>query len=127
MSLEQLANIEVTSVSRHAERLSDAPASIYVITADNPAGKWSEPHLVEAGKGLIDPCPFWDDDGRAWLAFRHRSEAIVETGGDASGTHRRVVAANIEIAAGFALAAECRTPDIPPRRRRGSRRQLKKM
>jgi iron complex outermembrane receptor protein len=35
LSLEQLANIEVTSVSRHAERLSDAPASIYVITNDD--------------------------------------------------------------------------------------------
>ena len=23
--------------------------------------------MVEAGKGLIDPCPFWDDDGRGWL------------------------------------------------------------
>jgi iron complex outermembrane recepter protein len=35
LSLEQLANIEVTSVSRRAERLSDAPASIYVITNDD--------------------------------------------------------------------------------------------
>jgi iron complex outermembrane receptor protein len=35
LSLEQLANIEVTSVSRRAERLSDAPASIYVITNED--------------------------------------------------------------------------------------------
>ena len=35
LSLEQLANIEVTSVSRRSERLSDAPASIYVITNDD--------------------------------------------------------------------------------------------
>jgi len=35
LSLEQLANIEVTSVSRRAERLADAPASIYVITNDD--------------------------------------------------------------------------------------------
>jgi iron complex outermembrane receptor protein len=35
LSLEQLANIEVTSVSRHSERLSDAAASIYVITNDD--------------------------------------------------------------------------------------------
>ncbi|HSY19362.1 MAG TPA: glycoside hydrolase 43 family protein [Candidatus Acidoferrales bacterium] len=40
---------------------------IYLVTADHPAGKWSEPHLVQAGKGLIDPCPLWDDDGRAYL------------------------------------------------------------
>jgi iron complex outermembrane receptor protein len=35
LSLEQLSNIEVTSVSRRAERLQDAAASIYVITADD--------------------------------------------------------------------------------------------
>jgi iron complex outermembrane recepter protein len=35
LDLEQLANIEVTSVSRRAERLADAPASIYVITNDD--------------------------------------------------------------------------------------------
>jgi beta-xylosidase len=40
---------------------------IYVTTAANPAREWSEPHLVQAGKGLIDPCPFWDDDGNAYL------------------------------------------------------------
>lgn len=35
LSLEQLANIEITSVSRRAESLADAPASIYVITNDD--------------------------------------------------------------------------------------------
>jgi beta-xylosidase len=40
---------------------------IYLVTAENPAGTWSEPHLVQAGKGLIDPCPLWDDDGQAYL------------------------------------------------------------
>ncbi len=35
LSLEQLSNIEVTSVSGRAESLQDAPASIYVITADD--------------------------------------------------------------------------------------------
>jgi iron complex outermembrane receptor protein len=35
LSLEQLANIEVTSVSRRSERLSDAAASIFVITNDD--------------------------------------------------------------------------------------------
>src|SRR5258706_14072387 len=33
LSLEQLANLEVTSVSKKAERLADAAASIFVITA----------------------------------------------------------------------------------------------
>jgi iron complex outermembrane receptor protein len=35
MSLEDLANIEVTSVSKRAQSLSDAPASIYVITSND--------------------------------------------------------------------------------------------
>ena len=44
---------------------------IYVVTAENPAGTWSQPHLVQAGKGLIDPCPLWDDDGRAYLVHAY--------------------------------------------------------
>jgi len=43
----------------------------YVVTAENPAGPWSEPHLVQAGKGLIDPCPLWDDDGQAYLVHAY--------------------------------------------------------
>ncbi len=34
MSLEQLSNVEVTSVSKSTQRLSSAPASIYVITRE---------------------------------------------------------------------------------------------
>jgi beta-xylosidase len=40
---------------------------IYVTTADDPRAQWSEPHLLLEGKGLIDPCPLWDDDGRAYM------------------------------------------------------------
>jgi beta-xylosidase len=45
----------------------DPDFGIYVITATNPAGPWSEPLLLKAGKGLIDPCPLWDDDGQAYF------------------------------------------------------------
>jgi beta-xylosidase len=44
---------------------------IYVTTATDPAGAWSEPHLLQAGKGLIDPCPLWDDDGQAYLVHAY--------------------------------------------------------
>ncbi len=44
---------------------------IYLTTADDPAGKWSEPHLVQEAKGWIDPCPFWDEDGQAYLAHAY--------------------------------------------------------
>lgn len=45
----------------------DPDFGIYVVTADDPRGTWSEPVLVKAGKGLIDPCPLWDDDGQNYL------------------------------------------------------------
>jgi iron complex outermembrane receptor protein len=35
LSIEELGNIQITSVSRHAERLADAPASIFVITGED--------------------------------------------------------------------------------------------
>ncbi|GAB3941138.1 glycoside hydrolase 43 family protein [Spirosoma harenae] len=45
----------------------DPDFGIYVIKAKNPAGPWSTPILVEGGKGLIDPCPLWDDNGQVYL------------------------------------------------------------
>jgi beta-xylosidase len=52
---------------------------IYVTTAADPAGKWSEPHLLLEGKGLIDPCPLWDDDGKAYLVHAYaRSRAGIK-------------------------------------------------
>lgn len=40
---------------------------IYVSHTDDPLGEWSEPYCLKTAPGWIDPCPFWDDDGRAWL------------------------------------------------------------
>jgi beta-xylosidase len=45
----------------------DPDFGVYVMTARNFAGPWSVPHLLLAGKGIIDPAPLWDDDGKAWL------------------------------------------------------------
>jgi beta-xylosidase len=44
---------------------------IYVTTAKRPAGPWTKPHLLQEGKGLIDPCPLWDDDGKAYLVHAY--------------------------------------------------------
>ncbi len=44
---------------------------IYVTTATQPAGEWSKPRLLQAGKGLIDPCPLWDDNGKAFLVHAY--------------------------------------------------------
>lgn len=40
---------------------------IYMTTAKDPFGNWSEPVNIRPGAGWIDPCPFWDEDGRAYL------------------------------------------------------------
>ncbi len=45
----------------------DPDFGIYVVKAKNPVGPWTKPVLVKEGKGLIDPCPLWDDDGKAYL------------------------------------------------------------
>jgi beta-xylosidase len=45
----------------------DPDYGIYFSTATDPAGEWTPPQLVKAGKGIIDPCPFWDDDGQFYL------------------------------------------------------------
>src|SRR5690606_38209853 len=37
----------------------------FIITADDPAGPWSDPAWLEFNG--IDPSLFFDDDGRAWL------------------------------------------------------------
>jgi len=47
----------------------DPDYGIYLTKATNPEGPWSEPVLVKGGKGLIDPSPLWDDDGKVYLAF----------------------------------------------------------
>lgn len=44
---------------------------LFVTTAAKAEGPWCEPWLLQAGKGLIDPCPLWDDDGRAYLIFAY--------------------------------------------------------
>lgn len=45
----------------------DPDRGAYQIHASDPRGKWSEPHLIMAGKGIIDTSPLWDDDGKVYL------------------------------------------------------------
>lgn len=46
----------------------DPDFGIYMVKAKNPQGPWEAPVLVEEGKGLIDPAPLWDDDGKAYIS-----------------------------------------------------------
>jgi len=40
---------------------------IFQSNATSPYGPWTKPVAVLSGKGLEDPCSFWDDDGQAYL------------------------------------------------------------
>ena len=40
---------------------------LYMSTAKNPKGPWSPLHLVKRVAKWEDPCPFWDEDGQAYL------------------------------------------------------------
>ncbi|MGA9591400.1 MAG: glycoside hydrolase 43 family protein, partial [Salegentibacter sp.] len=45
----------------------DPDFGIYMVKTKDPYGEWEAPVLVMEGKGAIDPCPLWDDDGKAYL------------------------------------------------------------
>ena len=49
----------------------DPDFGIYMVKTKDPFGKWDEPVLVMEGKGLIDPCPLWDDNGDAYLVHAY--------------------------------------------------------
>ena len=40
---------------------------LFMSTAEDPAGPWSPLHCVKAIPRWEDPCPFWDEDGNAYL------------------------------------------------------------
>jgi iron complex outermembrane recepter protein len=54
LSLEELSNIQITSASKRAERLSDAPASVFVITGDEirRSGATSLPEALRLAPNL---------------------------------------------------------------------------
>lgn len=40
---------------------------IFMVKSRNPFEGWEEPVCVRKVTGWIDPCPFWDDDGSAYM------------------------------------------------------------
>lgn len=40
---------------------------IFMVNTEDPFGEWSDAVIVREAKGWIDPCPFWDEDGSAYL------------------------------------------------------------
>lgn len=47
----------------------DLDFGIYVIMVKDFVGFWMELYLLFGGKGLIDLCLLWDDDGCVWLVY----------------------------------------------------------
>ncbi len=45
----------------------DLKNGAYMVKAKDPRGPWTEPVMVVRGRGIIDTCPLWDDDGRCYL------------------------------------------------------------
>lgn len=45
----------------------DPDEGIYMVKTKNPHGRWEPPVLVHKAKGIIDTCPLWDEDGRAYI------------------------------------------------------------
>jgi len=60
----------------------DPDFGIYVVKTKDPREKWDEPILVKPGKGMIDPSPLFDDDGKvylvhAWAGSRSRINSVL--------------------------------------------------
>lgn len=54
----------------------DPDRGIFMTKATNPAGPWSPLRLVRKVVGWIDPCPFWDEDGNAYLVHAFANSRV---------------------------------------------------
>lgn len=46
----------------------DPDLGIFMTKTKDPAGPWEPLVWVHKAKGIIDTCPFWDEDGKAYIA-----------------------------------------------------------
>ena len=46
----------------------DPDQGLFMTKTQDPADTWSKPVCVKPGKGMIDCCPLWDEDGKAYLS-----------------------------------------------------------
>ena len=51
----------------------------FIITAEHPAGPWSEPYVIENAPG-IDPDLFFDDDGKVYFVGTHNPGDVFSSG-----------------------------------------------
>lgn len=59
-------------ITTNINRMFTGKAGNFIVTADNPAGPWSEPVFIEGVNG-IDPSLYWEDDKMylCWSAMNH--------------------------------------------------------
>ena len=48
--------------------VGDPDRGVFMVRTRDPEGPWEAPVWVVREKGFIDPCPFWDEDGKAYLS-----------------------------------------------------------
>ena len=48
--------------------VGDPDRGVFMVRTQDPEGPWEPPIWVVREKGFIDPCPFWDEDGKAYLS-----------------------------------------------------------
>jgi beta-xylosidase len=49
---------------------------IFMTNTEDPLGEWSPLTCIWEGKGFIDPCPLWDEDGRAYIVHAYAKSRI---------------------------------------------------
>ena len=49
----------------------DPDQGAFMVKAKDPKGPWTEPVLVKPGKGIIDACPFRDEDGKVYMVHAY--------------------------------------------------------
>jgi len=65
------AGVWAPSIRHHQGRFyiyfATPTEGVFMVSAKQPEGPWTAPVTVIAEARLEDPCPFWDDDGQAYL------------------------------------------------------------
>ncbi|HSQ75054.1 MAG TPA: family 43 glycosylhydrolase, partial [Bacteroidota bacterium] len=56
--------------------VGDPDRGIFMTRAKDPAGPWGPLLLLRKVTGWIDPCPFWDDDGNAYLVHAYANSRV---------------------------------------------------
>ncbi len=72
------------SLRKHGEYFyiffPDPDDGIFMVRTKNIEGPWEPPVCVIKAKGWIDPCPYWDEQGNAWLVTAFAgSRAVIKS------------------------------------------------